>query len=151
MKLYRVHGFGCGNSAHDDDGFATKERCSEWCGDQDKCVVALRAVVDDNGANTGAVVAQGMSAQDYREQAKLLFGNPLKCIEGVLLKSGAAMLEQIHTEIASRDAEIARLKTTLATLIAWLPAELGTAAQNKLLDELGCSPEDTRTAGESDR
>ena len=90
-----------------------------------------------------------MSAQDYREQAKLLFGDSLKCIEGVLLKSGAAMLEQIHTEIASRDAEIARLKTTLATLIAWLPAELGSVAQNQLLDELRCPDEDTRNTGES--
>ena len=92
-----------------------------------------------------------MSAQNYRAMAEKLFAPSVKCIEGVLLKSGAAMLEQMHAEIASRDAEIARLKTTLATLIAWLPAELGTAAQNKLLDELGCSPEDTRTAGESDR
>ena len=48
MKLYRVHGFGCGNRAHDDDGFATKQRCSEWCGDQDKCVVALRSIEGDN-------------------------------------------------------------------------------------------------------
>lgn len=57
MKLYRVHGFGCGNRAHDDDGFATKQRCSEWCGDQDKCVVALRAVVDDNGPTPVAAPA----------------------------------------------------------------------------------------------
>lgn len=47
MKLYRVHGFGCGNRAHDEEGFATKPRCAEWCGDQDKCVVALRSIDAD--------------------------------------------------------------------------------------------------------
>ena len=75
MKLYRVHGFGCGNREHDDDGFATKESCSEWCGDQDKCVVALRAVVDDN--NGDFTVDEQACTHHIRERFKEL--HELKC------------------------------------------------------------------------
>lgn len=77
-----------------------------------------------------------MTKQDYRAQAAELFAGSLKCIEGVLIKSGAAMLEQMHVELASRDAEIERLRGVLGKVIAWLPAELGQAAQKELLNEL---------------
>jgi hypothetical protein len=74
--------------------------------------------------------------QNYRAQAKELFSGSLARIEGVLLKSGAAMLEQMHVELAQRDAEIDRLNKTLGTLIAWLPQELGQQAQKDLLSML---------------
>lgn len=77
-----------------------------------------------------------MSDKNYRQMANELFGPSMKCIEGVLLKSGAAMLEQMHVELASRDAEIERLRGVLGKVIAWLPAELGQAAQKELLNEL---------------
>lgn len=77
-----------------------------------------------------------MSEQNYRAMAEELFAPSVKCIEGVLLKSGAAMLEQMHVELAYRDAEIERLRGVLGKVIAWLPAELGQAAQKELLNEL---------------
>lgn len=77
-----------------------------------------------------------MSEQNYREMAVDLFGPSFRCIEGVLLKSGAAMLEQMHAELSTRDAEIERLRGVLGKVIAWLPAELGQAAQKELLNEL---------------
>ena len=77
-----------------------------------------------------------MTKRDYRALAAELFGPSVECIEGVLLKSGAAMLEQMHVELSSRDAEIERLRGVLGKVIAWLPAELGQAAQKELLNEL---------------
>ena len=81
---------------------------------------------------------------DYRLQAKELFAPSVSCIEGVLLKAGAAMIEQMHAELAERDAEIERLSRTLGTLIAWLPAELGVQAQKELLAMLPTPPSATK-------
>lgn len=72
----------------------------------------------------------------YREQAQELFAPSVKCIESVLLKSGAAMLEQMHTELSTRDAEIERLNDVVGTLICWLQRELGTGPAQQLLDRL---------------
>ena len=73
---------------------------------------------------------------NYRAAAAELFNGSLKCIEGVLLKSGAAILEQMHAELSYRDDEIERLRGVLGKVIAWLPAELGEQAQKELLNEL---------------
>ncbi len=83
-----------------------------------------------------------MSEHNYRAMAEELFAPSVKCIEGVLLKSGAAMLEQMHAELASRDTEIERLRGVLGKVIAWLPAELGQQAQQELLGELHPPPQE---------
>jgi len=77
-----------------------------------------------------------MDKLQYREHAKKLFAPTVGVIEGVLLKTGGAILEEMHAQLAERDEKIERLEQTVGTLISYLHRELGTQAAQELITKL---------------
>lgn len=78
-----------------------------------------------------------MAIEDYRKHAADLAETASKLLAGVLEKYTASILEEMHDQLQTRDAEIEKLRKTLGTAIAWLRQEYGDSAMHELLDMLG--------------
>lgn len=78
--------------------------------------------------------------RDFRPEAEALCALVSDLQHKVLVKHTAAVLQEMHTQITQRDAEIERLKKTVGTLISWLHRELGTVAAQQLLAMLEPKP-----------
>ena len=77
-----------------------------------------------------------MAITEFRKSAAELAEPASKLLAGVLEKYTASILEEMHDQLESRDAEIANLRTVLGTAIAWLQQHYGDVATKRLLEML---------------
>ena len=77
-----------------------------------------------------------MAITEFRKSAAELAEPASKLLTGVLEKYTASILEEMHDQLASRDAEIENLRAVLGTAIAWLQQHYGDAATKQLLEML---------------
>ena len=77
-----------------------------------------------------------MAITEFRKSAAELAQPASKLLAAVFEKYTASILEEIHDQLASRDAEIENLRTVLGTAIAWLQQHYGDAATKQLLEML---------------
>lgn len=80
-----------------------------------------------------------MPIEDYRKHAANLSEPVSKLLAVVLEKYTASVLEEMHDQLRTRDAEIEKLRKTLGTAIARLRQEYGDAVMEELRDMLGPS------------